>query len=88
MHYEGIYTVIKINGEKKQDKEPKQLGDNLYNTREFGKFSLEIPLKTEDFLIKNQKPKIIHTNSGIIKLIYQLDIKKEKSENFVVSYDI
>ena len=58
INYEGIYIIIKISEEKIQDKEPKELGDNLSNIKEFGKFSLEIPLKTEDYLIKNDKPKI------------------------------
>ena len=86
LHYEGIYTVIKINGEKKQDKEPKQLGDNLYNTREFGKFSLEIPLKTEDYLIKNEKPQIKQIG-GILILVFQLDTKEE-GENFETKFEI
>ena len=87
INYEGIYIIIKISEEKIQDKEPKELGDNLSNIKEFGKFSLEIPLKTEDYLIKNDKPKI-STVSGIIILLYQLDIKKEEGESFVINADI
>ena len=35
--YIDKYTIIRIFGEKRQDKEPKSLNDNLHNSREFGK---------------------------------------------------
>ena len=35
--YIGEYTIIRIFGEKRQDKKPKSLNDNLHNSREFGK---------------------------------------------------
>ena len=54
----GEYNIIKLNGTKKKDKEPEKLSDNIYNSREFGDYSLNIPLKTEDYLIKNQEYKI------------------------------
>ena len=72
----GEYTVIKIKGNKNIDKFP-SLDKNIRNTREFGDFSLEIPLKTEDYLIEN-KPPTIKDKKGLIILQYLLAKKTEK----------
>ncbi len=74
--YEGEYTIIKINGNKKKDKEPEKLEDNIFNSRELGDFSLDIPLKSYDYLIKNEVPNI-KEKKGILILEYQIDEKKE-----------
>ena len=74
--YIGEYTIIRISGKKKQDKEPKNLSENLHNTREFGDFNLDIPLKTEEFIIKNSTPKICD-KKGVIMIEYEYDQKKE-----------
>ena len=63
VYYEGVYNIIKLSGIKNKDKEPLKFEDSLFNTREFGKFSLEIPLKTEEFLISNIEP--IEKSDGI-----------------------
>ena len=76
IEYLGEYTIIKLNGIKKKDKEPENYGDNLFTNREFGPFYLDIPLKTEDYLIKNEKPEIVSKN-GILILEFKLDKKKE-----------
>jgi len=74
--YSGEYTIIRLNGIKKKDKEPNKLEDNIHNTREFGEFSLDIPLKTEEFLLKNEKP-ICTQQKGLLMIEYKLDKKEE-----------
>ena len=61
--------------------------DNIHNNREYGEFSLEIPLKTEDYLIKNAKP-IISGKSGLIIIQYLLDEKIEDTEEFKVENEV
>lgn len=39
-------TIIQINGKKNLDKDPKNLEDNIENTRDFGDFDIEIVFKT------------------------------------------
>jgi len=74
MEFAGEYNIIKLRGEKRKDKDPKNEKDNLFNTREYGSFSLEIPLKTEDFLLSNEEPSI-ESN-----LEYKLAQKAKKKE--------
>ena len=81
VYYEGVYNIIKLSGIKNKDKEPLKFEDSLFNTREFGKFSLEIPLKTEEFLISNIEP--IEKSDGIF--IITVKIKEKMSFQ---SYDI
>ena len=69
----GKYKLILINGEKKKDKEPKNIYDNLYNYREYGKFSIEMPIKNDDkYIVKNVNPKIFD-KKGLIFLEYQME---------------
>ena len=84
--YAGEYTIIKINGNKKKDKEPQKLEDNIFNSRELGDFSLDIPLKSYDYLIKNEDP-IIGEKKGILILEYQIDKKKENKEYVINEED-
>jgi len=74
----GEYTCLKIKGNKKIDKEPEKLDDNLFNSREFGEFFLNIYLKQNDnkLLLKNEPPKIWE-KKGILFLEYQLEAKNE-----------
>ena len=74
IEYSGEYTIIRLTGVKKKDKEP--VDDNIHNTREFGSFSLDIPLKTEDYLIKNEDP-VCSDKKGLLIVEYKLDKKKE-----------
>ena len=73
VYYEGVYNIIKLSGIKNKDKEPLKFEDSLFNTREFGKFSLEIPLKTEEFLISDIEP--IDKSDGIF--IIKVKIKEK-----------
>ena len=75
----GEYTIIKLNGTKKKDKEPEKLSDNIYNCREFGDYSVNIPLKVEDYLIKNQEYKIDKKNG-----IFFIEVKIDKKKNIGV----
>ena len=84
VYYEGVYNIIKLSGIKNKDKEPLKFEDSLFNTREFGKFSLEIPLKTEEFLISDIEP--IDKSDGIF--IIKVKIKEKISpQPFVVKRD-
>jgi HSP20 family molecular chaperone IbpA len=81
IEYRGENTIIQLSGKKNQDIEPKELKDNIFNTREFGDFFVDIPLKTEDYKILNEKPKIRNV-SGLFIIEYKLEDKVEESEVF------
>ena len=75
LNYRGEYTIIPINGEKIKDKIPKKTEENLYTTREFGKFEDNIYLKTEKFNIKNENIKPI-TQNGVA--VFNFSIQTEE----------
>jgi hypothetical protein len=77
LEYSGEYTIIKLVGTKKPDKTPKGKIENIHTSREFGEFNLDIPLKTEDYNIKNIKPEV-SDKKGIIILEYECEIKADK----------
>ena len=77
VEYSGEYTVIRLSGKKKPDKDPKNKCDNIHTSREFEEFNLDIPLKTEDYNVKNLKP-IITDKKGIIILEYECEKSSEK----------
>ena len=95
--YTGEYTVIRILGNKAKDKEPKEIDKNIFNNRDFGDFSLDIPLKTEDNILKNEKP-TYKKISGLIIMTFNLDQKKidkgfllfqkKKKYNFINKHNI
>ena len=68
----GEYIIIKIRGDKEKDMSVENVENNFYNGREFGKFSLDIPFKQDDFYLKNERPKILKED-GIFILIYQIE---------------
>ena len=70
INYVGEYTIIRLKGNKKKDTEPEKLEDNIHNTREFGDFTLYIPLKTEDFIVVNEKPTIAE-KKGVLMVKYK-----------------
>ena len=76
--YTGSNTIIQIIGKKKIDKEPERLGDNIYNSREFGDFIIDIPLKTEEYKILNEEPNKRFVN-GLF--IIECRLEEEKSES-------
>ena len=71
----GEYIVIKINGNKVFDEKSLKKGNVFYNGREYGKFSLDIPIKQENFIIKNERP-IIQKEDGIFIIYYQIEVNK------------
>ena len=73
--HSGEYTLLRIEGIKRKDKEPEKKEENLYNSREFGSFSFNVPLKTDEYLIKNEPPKV-EDKKGLIIIQFQLDEKK------------
>ena len=79
IEYLGECSQISLRGIKKNDKEPEKLEDNIYNSREFGNFYLNIYLKAEEYLLKNEQPSITKKN-GIIFLEYNLTEKNNKAD--------
>ena len=43
--YSGEYTIIRLSGNKTEDKEPKKKEDNIHITREFGQFTFRYSFK-------------------------------------------
>ena len=83
----GDETIITVRGRKMPDKYPERLKDYMFNLREFTDFELNIPLKVEDFVLKEGKtkegyPKIIN---GICIVQYELVGRSE--ENNIISSD-
>ena len=72
-------NIIQIKGEKKKDKEPFDLKDNTYNDREFGEFSIDIPIMI--YLDITIKPEISF-KYGIYTIIYCL----RKNTNIIYEY--
>ena len=52
----GEYNIINISGKKAKDKDF-NITDNIFNSRKFGDFIIDIPLKVDEFLLKNEPPK-------------------------------
>ena len=80
----GEYNIIKIMGEKKLDKEPGKLDDNIHNTREYGNFYLDLHLKTEEYLLSQQEPEIKDINGVYIfefKLAKKAGMKEYNNNN-------
>ena len=74
--YSGEYTIIKLSGEKKPDKEQDKIHTLFFNNREIGKFSLELPIKSEeDYIIKNEDPTVTN-KKGLLELVYLVEKKK------------
>ena len=72
IQYSGEYVIIQIDGKKELETNSDIEENNIYNKREFGKFSLIIPIKQEDFIIKNEKPGF-KAKDGIITLSYKIE---------------
>ena len=63
------YVIIKIVGKKK---EIENVEKKLNNTRKFGNFSLEIPIKQEGFRF-NQEPPKIEKKDGIFIFYFSIE---------------
>ena len=75
----GEYLYIRLEGEKKVDKEPEKQEDNIYKNREFGKFTLDIPLKASEYNLKNKEPKVDRKH-GVFILEYEIEENKSITE--------
>ena len=75
----GEYHYIRIEGNKKKDKEPAEIKDNIYNNREIGDFTLDIPLKASEYNLKNEKPEIKDAK-GVFILTYSIEDNKTGTE--------
>ena len=75
--YSEGFTIIIISGKKMIDKEPLKIEDNMYNTREFGDFDIEIPLLMN---LENKRPKI-EKKEGIIFIEYEIREEKDADIN-------
>ena len=74
----GEYNIIKISGSKNKDKEPEK-DDNIFNTREYGNFYFEIPLKTKEYLLG--KDITMKNGKGVYILEFTL-LEKEEPKSF------
>ena len=72
IEFAGEYNIIKIKGEKRKDKEPANKEENIFNTREDGKFSFEVPLKTEDYLLMSEQEVEIQEKKGVFIIQFEL----------------
>ena len=80
----GEYNIIRISGFKKQDKEPEK-DDNIFNTREYGNFFFEIPLKSKDYLLSGEDLPI-EVKKGVCMLEFNL-LEKEKKKTHKIEED-
>ena len=82
--YNGELTIIKLKGNKRKDKFPEKLEDNIFNSREFGPFNIDIPLKTEEYLIKNSSP-TVSDKKGILMIEYLLENKVTDTKSYKIN---
>ena len=71
----GEYIILKITGKKFEDDDEKsQIENNLYSgaQRDYGDFSIEIPIKQDKFFLKNAKPEI-NQGDGIIMMKFGIE---------------
>ncbi len=84
LKYRGEYTIIPIQGEKITDKTPSKVEENLYTTREFGKFEVNIYLQTEKYKLKDEKVVPINQN-GVA--VFNFPLLKEEIKNVTTSFN-
>ena len=80
--YSGEDTIITVSGNKNYDKEPKNPEECIYNLREYGKFEIDIPFKTEDYKITDSI-KETKIKKGILILKYKIETEKSKEKNII-----
>ena len=81
----GEYHIIKISGEKIKDKEPENIEENIFNMREYGHYSIEIPLQ-DDFIRLSDDPPKIQRIEGVYILEY--NIAKESPSMMIINEDL
>ena len=84
--YQGNYNIIIIKGQKKLDKEPENIEDNIYTNREFGEFTIDIPLRISEYRLANEEPKF-QRKEGITYIEYELSNKNIIHPSFHLEED-
>ena len=79
IEHNSIYNIIKVNGNKRKDKEPEKNEGFIFSNREFGHFSFDIPLNP-DYCLKNAQPKISE-KKGLI--IIEFELEEMQKEGFL-----
>ena len=77
---ENNQTILIINGEKKPDKKPEKLEDNIVNLRTFTDFQVVIPLSCEKFQISSGPLENPEFKSGLCIIKLKLDKNNKKAE--------
>ena len=77
---ENNQTLLIINGEKKPDKDPKKLEDNIVNLRTYTDFQVVIPLSCEKFQISSGPLENPEFKSGLCIIKLKLDKNNKKAE--------
>ena len=74
------YKIIKLAGEKLRDSKPEKIEENIHNAREFGNFSLEIPVSLpKNYIFKRENP-VYKKIDGLHIFEYNLE---EKIKTFI-----
>jgi len=68
------YSIIKLTGKKLKDKKPQKIEDNIINFREYGDFSLEIPV-SKNYICTRDNPAFIKMD-GLLFFEYEKNIEK------------
>ena len=76
----GEYQIIKLSGEKIKDKEPEKIEENIFNMREYGRYSLEIPFKDEKLSQLSDESPSITKIDGVYILEYKIAEKQKPKE--------
>ena len=69
------YYLIRLRGEKINDREPENIEDNIHNLREYGKFLLDIPLYNKEYKISEDDPEF-ERKEGVFIIKYKIDKPK------------
>ena len=70
----GCCDIIKLTGKKLKDKKPQKIEDNIINFREYGDFSLEIPV-SKNYICTRDNP-AFKKMDGLLFFEYEKNIEK------------
>ena len=84
--FQGSYNIITVRGTKKFDKEPENQNDNIFTNREYGEFTIDIPLKLSEYRLSNKNPKS-RRKEGITYIEYELCNKNKIYASFHLDPD-
>jgi len=78
------YNIIKLTGKKLKDKKPQKIEDNIINFREYGDFSLEIPV-SKNYIFTRDNPAFKKID-GLLFFEYKINIKNGCPQNYIDYY--